>query len=146
MEERWLSLSIWLPIAAGLVVLATGGDKTARTARVLALVGAVAGFLVTIPLVTGFDTGTGSMQFVEFSPWIARFRQLPSRGGRHFGAVHPAEQLHHRAGGDCGLGSDPVPGGAVHGLLPFPVGSAERGVRIIGCAAVLRLLRGDGDS
>src|SRR3972149_7026828 len=73
MQIPWLSLSIWLPIAAGLVVLATGGDKTARTARVLALVGAVAGFLVTIPLVTGFDTGTGSMQFVEFSPWIARF-------------------------------------------------------------------------
>ena len=73
MQTPWLSLSIWLPIVAGLVVLATGGDKTARTARVLALVGAVAGFLVTIPLVTGFDTGTGSMQFVEFSPWIARF-------------------------------------------------------------------------
>ncbi len=31
--------------------------------------------------------------------------QLQPRRGRHFGAVHPAEQLYHRAGGDCGLGS-----------------------------------------
>jgi len=41
--------------------------------RVLALVGAIAGFLVTIPLTTGFNAGTSSMQFVEFSPWIERF-------------------------------------------------------------------------
>src|SRR5450830_1815595 len=73
MQTPWLSLSIWLPIAAGLVVLATGGDRNARTARVLALVGAVAGFLATIPLATGFNTGTGSMQFVELTPWIPRF-------------------------------------------------------------------------
>src|SRR3990170_4339844 len=73
MQTPWLSLSIWLPIIAGVVVLATGGDGNARAARVLALVGAVAGFLVTIPLATGFNTGTGSMQFVELTPWIGRF-------------------------------------------------------------------------
>src|SRR3990172_4207328 len=73
MEERWLSLSIWLPIAAGLVVLATGGDGNARVAGLVGLAGAVAGFLVTIPLATGFNTGTGSMQFVELTPWIGRF-------------------------------------------------------------------------
>src|SRR3990172_6014004 len=73
MQTPWLSLSIWLPVVAGLVVLATGGDRSARAARVLALVGAVAGFLVTIPLVTGFDTAAGGMQFVEFTPWIERF-------------------------------------------------------------------------
>jgi NADH-quinone oxidoreductase subunit M len=73
MQTPWLSLSIWLPILAGIVVLATGGDANARVARVLALIGSLAGFLVTIPLATGFNAGTSSMQFVELSPWIERF-------------------------------------------------------------------------
>ena len=69
----WLTLSIWLPIVAGLVVLATGGDRNARVARLVALIGAVIGFLVTLPLATGFNTGTSAMQFVELSPWIEHF-------------------------------------------------------------------------
>ena len=69
----WLSLSIWIPIIVGLAVMATGRDENARMARVLALIGAVAGFLVTIPLYTGFDVTTSAMQFVETRPWIERF-------------------------------------------------------------------------
>jgi len=69
----WLSLVIWIPILAGLVVMATGRDENARIARVLSLIGAVAGFAVTIPLYTGFDVTTSAMQFVELKPWIARF-------------------------------------------------------------------------
>ncbi len=69
----WLSLAVWVPIVAGLIVLATGADKNAREARIIALVGAVIGFLVAIPLVTGFNTNTSAMQFVELKPWIARF-------------------------------------------------------------------------
>jgi NADH-quinone oxidoreductase subunit M len=69
----WLSLSIWVPILAGLIVLATGRDENARIARALALLGAVVGFLVTIPLYTGFDPATSAMQFVERTPWIERF-------------------------------------------------------------------------
>jgi NADH-quinone oxidoreductase subunit M len=69
----WLSLAVWVPIVAGLIVLATGADKNAREARSIVLVGAVIGFLVTIPLVTGFNTNTSAMQFVELKPWIARF-------------------------------------------------------------------------
>ncbi|MBI4293939.1 MAG: NADH-quinone oxidoreductase subunit M [Betaproteobacteria bacterium] len=69
---HWLSLSIWLPIIGGLVVLAAG-DRNPREARLIALIGALAGFAVTIPLLSGFNTGTGGMQFVELSPWIARF-------------------------------------------------------------------------
>ena len=60
-----LSLAIWIPIVAGLVVLATGNDRNAPLARMLALVGAIAGFFVTIPLWTGFDPANGGMQFVE---------------------------------------------------------------------------------
>src|SRR2546426_521290 len=72
-SAHWLSLSIWVPIVAGLAVLATGADKNAREARIIALVGAGLGLVVTIPLVAGFDTGTSAMQFVEKAPWIERF-------------------------------------------------------------------------
>ena len=41
--------------------------------RWIALIGAVAAFLVTLPLITGFDTSTAAMQFQEDLPWIERF-------------------------------------------------------------------------
>jgi NADH-quinone oxidoreductase subunit M len=68
-----LSLAIWVPILAGFLVLATGSDRNAPLARMLALAGAVAGLLVTIPLYTRFDLATPVMQFVELAPWIPRF-------------------------------------------------------------------------
>ena len=71
----YLSLSIWVPIVAGLVVLAVGRDteRAAAPTRWIALVGAIAGFLVTVPLYTRFDTSTSVMQFVELAEWIPRF-------------------------------------------------------------------------
>jgi NADH-quinone oxidoreductase subunit M len=72
-EYPLLSLSIWLPILAGFIVLMTGSDRNAPLARMLALAGAIIGFLVTIPLYTGFDLSTSNMQFVELAPWIPRF-------------------------------------------------------------------------
>jgi len=68
-----LSLAIWIPIAAGLVVLATGGDERARLQRWIALGGALLGFLVTIPLYTGFDLQDPGFQFVIRNLWIERF-------------------------------------------------------------------------
>ena len=68
-----ISVAIWLPILFGILVLATGDDKNASLARLLALVGSVLGFAVTLPLYTGFNTSTGSMQFVELHDWISRF-------------------------------------------------------------------------
>jgi NADH-quinone oxidoreductase subunit M len=73
MHAPWLSLAIWIPILAGIAVMATGGDRNARVARAIALLGAVVGFLVTIPLYAGFDATTSAMQFVETVPWIPRF-------------------------------------------------------------------------
>src|SRR5574340_304135 len=64
-----LSLVIWVPIVAGVVVLATGSDRNAALARWLALAGALLGLIVAIPLVTGFDTSTPAMQFVEKARW-----------------------------------------------------------------------------
>ncbi len=68
-----LSLAIWLPIIGGVVVLATGSDRNAPLQRMISLLVAVLGFLVTIPLFTGFDTSTSQMQFVELAPWIPYF-------------------------------------------------------------------------
>jgi NADH-quinone oxidoreductase subunit M len=68
-----ISVTIWLPIVFGILVLATGDDKNAPLARILALVGSVLGFLVTLPLYTGFDITTSNMQFVEMHDWITRF-------------------------------------------------------------------------
>ncbi|BAN34791.1 NADH dehydrogenase subunit M [Sulfuricella denitrificans skB26] len=69
-----LSLVIWVPIAAGVAVLATGGDRNAGLARVLALIGALAGFALSLPLYAQFDTLQAGMQFVEISPWIETFK------------------------------------------------------------------------
>jgi NADH-quinone oxidoreductase subunit M len=69
-----LSVSIWLPILAGVVLLAIGRDENAHAVRWLALVAAVASFLVTIPLVGGFDIASAAMQFEEKLPWIDRFK------------------------------------------------------------------------
>ena len=60
----YLSLAIWVPIVAGLAVLAVGRDRDAGAARWIALTGAIAGFLVTLPLWMHFDAGTSNMQFV----------------------------------------------------------------------------------
>ncbi|WP_153108817.1 NADH-quinone oxidoreductase subunit M [Propionivibrio limicola] len=72
-EMPLLSLAIWVPILAGLVVLTSGAERNASLARKFALIGAGIGFLVTIPLYTGFDVSTPTMQFVELMPWIPRF-------------------------------------------------------------------------
>jgi len=68
-----LSLSIWIPVVAGVLILAAGGDKNSSLQRSIALGGAVFGFLVTIPLFTGFDVQNPGMQFVQNIPWIERF-------------------------------------------------------------------------
>ena len=68
-----LSVSIWLPIAFGVALLALGRDDMPGAARWLALVGAVASFLVTLPLISGFDNASAALQFQENLPWIERF-------------------------------------------------------------------------
>jgi len=68
-----LSLAIWMPIAFGVLLLALGRDEQARMVRWVALIGALASFLVTLPLYSGFKLGTAAMQFVEKMPWMERF-------------------------------------------------------------------------
>lgn len=73
MSEHLLSLAIWIPIFAGIFTLATGSDRNAPLARMVALGGALLGLVVTIPLYTRFDTASAAMQFVEQYSWIPRF-------------------------------------------------------------------------
>src|SRR6185312_1308112 len=69
----YLSLAIWVPIVAGVVVLGFSRDRDAGFARWVALIGAVAGFVVTVPLYLNFDTSTSAMQFAEYADWVPRF-------------------------------------------------------------------------
>jgi NADH-quinone oxidoreductase subunit M len=73
MAMPYLSLAIFVPIVAGIATLVIRDDRDAGQARWIALIGAVAGFLVTIPLYTHFDTTTSAMQFAERAEWIPRF-------------------------------------------------------------------------
>ncbi|TDR31945.1 NADH dehydrogenase subunit M [Hydromonas duriensis] len=66
----WLSLAIWVPIVFGVLVLLLGRNGQDSLARKVALVGAILGFLVTVPIMMGFDGSTAAMQFVEKHEWL----------------------------------------------------------------------------
>jgi NADH-quinone oxidoreductase subunit M len=76
----YLSLSIWVPILFGILILGLGRDSRAGLARVGALVGSVVSFLCTLPLIQHFDNAAHGMQFVEKTPWIGRFNIWYSLG------------------------------------------------------------------
>ena len=73
LTQNLLSVVVWLPILGGVAVLALGSDERASLARWLSLVIAVVTFVATIPLYTGFDMRSTSMQFVELRDWIPAF-------------------------------------------------------------------------
>ena len=69
MQADWpiLSTLVWLPIAAGLLLL-LHGERNHATARWLALAASVATFVVSVILWRDFDPATAAMQFVEREP------------------------------------------------------------------------------
>ena len=68
-----LSLAIWIPIVFGVLVLATGSDRNAPLARIIALVGALLGFAITLPIYAGFSPATSGFQYVQKLEWIDAF-------------------------------------------------------------------------
>ena len=68
-----LSAAIWLPIAFGVLLLIIGRDENAGMVRGIALLGSVLAFVITIPLITGFDNASAALQFQENMAWIERF-------------------------------------------------------------------------
>ena len=67
-----LSLVIWLPIVGGIAVM-VAGDTRIGLGRWLALFVSLATFVLSISLVTQFDSATATMQFQELAPWISTY-------------------------------------------------------------------------
>ena len=65
-----LNLLIWLPIIGGVFILLTGDDKNPNISRYLSLFTVVLCLLICVPLVSGFDLGTSSMQYIEDMAWM----------------------------------------------------------------------------
>jgi NADH-quinone oxidoreductase subunit M len=74
-----LSILVWLPILAGIAVLAVGSER-AELAKRIALGASALTFVISIPLYTGFDPSTADMQFVEKVAWIQRFNAFYNLG------------------------------------------------------------------
>jgi len=72
-----LSLTIWLPILLGLLIIALGNNRNGSSgdprARQLALGTSVLTFLVSLPLYFAFDRDTAAMQFTEQASWLPGF-------------------------------------------------------------------------
>ncbi len=64
-----LSLTIWIPIIAGFLIIALGDGP----ARKLAAAASILTLLVSLPLYFGFDPGTAAMQFGESVAWLPAF-------------------------------------------------------------------------
>ena len=72
MFDHLLSILVWLPVAGGILTLLLG-DARVAAARWVALVTAVATFLLSLPLWVHFTIGTADFQFVERASWIPTF-------------------------------------------------------------------------
>ncbi|MBN6149690.1 NADH-quinone oxidoreductase subunit M [Xanthomonas sp. AmX2] len=65
-----LSILIWLPIVGGALILAL---RDARAARWASLLVALLTFVLSVPLLTGFDYASDALQFVETHAWIPAY-------------------------------------------------------------------------
>src|SRR5262249_28286343 len=74
-----LSVLIWLPIAAGVVILLLGDSKIAA-GRWVALLATLATLVLSLPLLNNFDTSTAAFQFTEKAEWISRFNAYYALG------------------------------------------------------------------
>jgi NADH-quinone oxidoreductase subunit M len=74
MQVDWpiLSVLVWLPIAVGVLLLLIG-DRNPSAGRVLALLGTLVTFAISVLLWRDFSTTAAAMQFVEREPWIGAF-------------------------------------------------------------------------
>ena len=67
-----LSVLIWLPIGAGVLVLLLG-ERNIVAGRWVALAATILTLLFSLPLLGAFNTNTADFQFVQSLPWIPRF-------------------------------------------------------------------------
>jgi NADH-quinone oxidoreductase subunit M len=74
-----LSVLIWLPIVAGILVLLLG-EKNVTAGRWLALIASVVTLIVSLPLLAHFDSSTAAMQFTEKVVWLQRYNSYYALG------------------------------------------------------------------
>ena len=74
-----LSILIWLPIGAGVLVLLLG-DRSIVIGRWVALAASLTTLACAVPLWTHFDTTTANLQFPELLAWIPRFKAYYALG------------------------------------------------------------------
>ena len=67
-----LSVLIWLPIVAGVLILVLG-ERNIVAGRWIALVATIVTLLLSLPLIANFNTATADFQFVESWEWIPGF-------------------------------------------------------------------------
>jgi NADH-quinone oxidoreductase subunit M len=77
MNDHLLSIVLFTPLAGALILTAIPSSN-ARALKLWANITALAGFLVSLPLIWRFDRGTGGFQLVEKAMWI------PSLGVQYF--------------------------------------------------------------
>jgi NADH-quinone oxidoreductase subunit M len=73
LQTHLLSLAIWLPMIAGVLVLLLGNDNKPNLTRWVALVGGLLSFIITLPLYTRFQYEFSGFQFEEVATWIPAF-------------------------------------------------------------------------
>ena len=74
-----LSFVIWVPIAAGVLILLLG-EHNIVIGRWVALVASLTTLVLTVPLWGHFDTTTAALQFTEKLAWIPRFNAFYALG------------------------------------------------------------------
>ncbi len=79
MHEYLLSLLIWLPIAAGVVVLLLG-ERNIVAGRWLSLIATLVTLALCVPLWQDFNTHTAAYQFVQKAAWIPRLHAYYALG------------------------------------------------------------------
>lgn len=76
----WLSLSIWVPILGGMLLLAFGRDSAPTPVKWAALLVSVLTLVITGIIGWKFDPSSPALQFPEFMPWIKSFHIAYSLG------------------------------------------------------------------
>ena len=79
MHHHLLSILIWLPIAAGVMVLLLG-ERNIGAGRWVSLAASVVTLALCVPLWGQFNTHTAAYQFVQKAAWIPRFRAYYALG------------------------------------------------------------------
>jgi len=74
-----LSFVIWVPIAAGVLILLLG-EHNIVIGRWVALIASLTTLVLTVPLWAHFDTTTAALQFTEKLAWIPRFNAFYALG------------------------------------------------------------------